>query len=116
MRHPQKVAHSLTTTQLELVMLLNNGFDLVETHVGKPHGKLSLELDFMPLKYTIRKDTFDVFSRENLLESLQSPFPNQSRYGISKKGLVVLDYASHYKRSKVKELLREFKGIDITVV
>lgn len=106
-----ELGRELSTAQLELLLLLGNGFDVV-TNEGAGYRSW-LELDRMPATYKFLNATADKLLGAGLMKSVDEEKSWLFRYQISKKGEDVLDYVNFRKPERLIAAIRSShrKGI-----
>lgn len=94
-----EVGRGLSDAQLELMLLLANGYELV-TNEGSGY-RCWLELERLPVDFTIRNQTANVLHSKNLLIAVDEELSGFFRYQLADRGRDVLSYVYLMKQTRL---------------
>lgn len=103
-----ELANGISEVQLELLLLLNSGYELV-TNEGT-HYKTWLEIENQHVEYRVRNATANILLHDKLIMDELEPIPFLFRYKISKQGKNVLEYNSTRKPRRLDEATYNIKA------
>lgn len=107
-----ELASVLTDAQLEMLLLLNSGYELV-TNEGANYRSW-LDIEKQEVKYAVRNATGDILLSNALIVMGEESVSSLFRYKISKKGKDVLENIAWKKPTRLTSTCRSIqrKGID----
>lgn len=107
-----ELAKALTDAQLEILMLLYSGYELV-TNEGVNY-RCWLEIERQKTAYLVQKATGNKLLSEGLMVTADETIPSLFRFKISKKGKDVLEQIALRKPTRLTTTSRSIqrKGID----
>ena len=107
-----ELASALTDAQLEMLLLLNSGYELV-TNEGANYRSW-LDIEKQEVKYAVRNATGDILLSNDLIQMGEESISYLYRYKISKKGKDVLEQIALRKTYRLRTAINsiQHKGID----
>lgn len=107
-----ELAMKITPYQMELLLLMDKGFDLLSTEGA--NYRCWMEMENEDVGFTVRKDSANSLLELGLMKSVEEDRSGHFRYGISDKGVTVMERIDVRKPSRMRSVERTIlkKGIE----